>query len=149
VVAAMSSICNGDDNYGNPLRFVQHGVNPDGNYNFTAGMPNSWMAVDLGAHRRLAVNHYCLRHTSGGGNGTSALRTWRLEGSNDNSTWTVLKTHTNDAGIAQQDHAVAAWAVAPPTAEGFRHFRILQHGKNGAGYDNLLCKGIELYGTLQ
>jgi hypothetical protein len=30
----------------------------------------------------------------------------------------------------------------------FRHFRIIQTGKNSGGYDFLNCAGIELYGTL-
>jgi hypothetical protein len=146
VVAAMSSIYEGE-RCGNPLRFVQHGVIRDANHNFTNGTPNSWMSVDLGASRLLAVNHYCLRPSSGM-NGYEP-RNWRLEGSNDNSTWTVLKNHTNDQEIANQSRAVAAWAVTPPTDEGFRYFRILQHGANAGGTNHLCCKGIELYGTLK
>ena len=31
-------------------------------------------------------------------------------------------------------------------AGGFRHFRIIQTGKDSSGYDHLMCAGIELYG---
>jgi hypothetical protein len=139
VVAAMSSIC---PKYGDPLRFVQHGH--DGR-NATNDAPNSWMSVDLGATRRLAVDHYCLRHS---GLASDMLRNWRLEGSNDNTAWVVLKTHTNDQELEAVGFSTAAWPVTPPTAEGFRHFRIFQFGKNATYCDYLLCAGIELYGTL-
>ena len=33
--------------------------------------------------------------------------------------------------------------------EAFRHFRILQTGNNSSGSQNLMCAGIELYGTFQ
>jgi hypothetical protein len=143
VVAALSSIGGGTN--GDPLRFVQH-VH-DGNYNCTDNTPNSWMSVDLGATRRLAVDHYCLRHDRV--NGSYMLRNWRLEGSNDNTAWVVLKTHTNDQALAGAGFSTAAWPVAPPTAGGFRHFRIIQFGNNSHNSsNNLLCGGIELYGTL-
>jgi hypothetical protein len=136
----MSSI-----NDGAPSRVVQHV--PDGKHNYTGNVPNSWMSVDLGAARRLAVDHYCLRHGYKH-NGSQMLRNWRLEGSNDNAAWVVLKTHTDDQALAEAYYSTAAWPVTPPTAEGFRHFRIFQFGKNSNKSDHLLCAGIELYGTL-
>jgi hypothetical protein len=139
VVAAMSSVARGT-----PLRFVQH-VH-DGSRNYTKSVPNSWMSVDLGATRRHAVDHYCLRH--GHSIGGHMLRNWRLEGSNDNKAWVVLKTHTDDQALAGTAHSTAAWPVTPPTAEGFRHFRIFQFGKDASEYDHLMCAGIELYGIL-
>jgi hypothetical protein len=77
------------------------------------------------------------------------LRNWRLEGSNDNTAWVVLKTHTDDQALAGAGFSTAAWPVTPPTAGGFHHFRIIQFGNNSYnGSNNLLCAGIELYGTL-
>jgi hypothetical protein len=141
VVATMSSV---HPVHGDPRRFVQH-VH-DGNYNFTNNTPNSWMSVDLGAARRLAVDHYCIRHDNRTSN---VLRNWRLEGSNDNTAWVMLKAHINDQALAAAAYSTAAWPVTPPTAEGFRHFRIFQFGKNANGNDHLICAGIELYGTLR
>jgi hypothetical protein len=104
------------------------------------------MSVDLGAARRLAVDHYCLRH--GPTTDAYVLRNWRLEGSNDNTAWVVLKTHTDDQVLSASADLTAAWPVTPPTAEGFRHFQIIQFGRNSGNNDYLLCAGIELYGTL-
>jgi hypothetical protein len=140
VVAAMSSIEEGD-----PLYFVQQ-VNTTNCNNYTNQIPNAWMSVDLGAARRLAVDHYCLRH--GGEDGWYMLRNWRLEGSNVSTAWVVLKTHTDDQALAADGFSTAAWPVTPPTAEGFRHFRIVQFGKNADDDDSLFCAGIELYGVL-
>jgi hypothetical protein len=139
--------------------------------NFTHDKPNSWMSVDLGAGRLLAATHYVLRH--GGGNWLGRLVQWRFEGSNDGASWTLLKAHTHSTSPFP-DHAfsVAAWPVDPPPAptsaaaaaaaaaaggaagagaigsHGFRHFRIIQTGKNSDDNDTLRCAGIELYGVL-
>jgi hypothetical protein len=146
VVAAMSSI---QDGHGAAPRFIQHAVDCQAGgysgYNISGSIDNSWMSVDLGPARRLAVDHYCLRHDQNAG---YPLQNWRLEGSNDTTTWIALKTHTDDRALATTAHSTAAWPVTPPTAEKFRHFRVLQFGKNAFGDNRMHCAGIELYGTL-
>lgn len=72
------------------------------------------MSVDLGEGRQLAPDYYCLRH--GDDIGEHVLRTWRLEGSNDGTTWTILKTHANDAALAEQAHSTASWPIQAPAA---------------------------------
>ena len=62
--------------------------------------------------------------------------------------WVALCTHANDASIATASMATAAWPVEGAT-EAFRHFRILQTGKNAYGDNLLLCAGIELYGAFR
>jgi hypothetical protein len=154
VVAAMSSV--GD---GSPKWFVMHDHNGRTS-NYTDNIPNSWMAVDLGPGRQLVPNHYCLRH--GFAHGGFRLLHWRFEGSNDGATWTVLKAHIYEASpFPEHGYSVAAWPVDPPAASGagaagspgFRHFRIIQTGKNTEDDDfnplhdySLNCAGIELYG---
>jgi hypothetical protein len=78
---------------------------------------DSWMSVDLGPARRLVVDYYTLRS---GPTRQFKLRNWRLEGSNDNATWVVLKTHIDDVALVETAYSTAAWPVTPPTAEGFR-----------------------------
>ena len=141
VVASMSSL-GGNGAHGSASRFVQ-GRQHDGDYNYTGNTPQSWMAVDL--KRGLLPTHYCLRsdkHTV-----NHKPRQWRLEGSNDSSKWTTLREHVNDASLGGEAFSVASW---PIEAEGkaFRHFRILQTGPNSSNHNNLMCTGIELYGTL-
>ena len=141
VVASMSSV--GD---GSADQFVQH-AHPEPVDNFTEDTAGSWMAVDLGEGRALRVARYTLRHDA---NGCShVLRRWRLEGSADGTGWTTLKTHADDAGLAATSMATASWPVE--AAGAFRHFRILQTGKNSKGtdQDHLMCAGIELYGRLR
>eukprot|EP00729_Bicosta_minor_P023468 gene23468-biopygen17433 len=89
VVAKMSSMGGGGCT---PSKFVNHASLKE--YNCTEDTANSWMSVDLGEGRYLAPDYYCLRH--GNGSGGYRLLHWRLEGSNDDSTWTLLKTHAND-----------------------------------------------------
>ena len=76
---------------------------------------------------------------------------WTLEGSNDGAEWVTLRQHANDESLADQAMATAAWPLEPGTVQGraFRHFRILQTGRNAAGNEHLCCAGIELYGVLQ
>ena len=144
VVAGMSSqshpVCT-------PGRFVVHRVEDcqgkDPGWNLTAHQPNSWMSVDLGEGRSLVPRHYCLRH----GFHKYVLRSWRLQGSQGGQEWHTLRLHENDQSLAAEASSVAGWAVEAGGRR-YRHFRVLQTGKNSSGFDDLACCGIELYGEL-
>eukprot|EP00729_Bicosta_minor_P016851 gene16851-biopygen30184 len=114
-------------------------------YANTHGKPAGVVAKD-GTWRR--TTNYCLRHGANVGN--FRLRNWLLEGSNDASTWTLLKTHANDQALPAQGWSTASWPIEA-TADGasYRYFRIFQTGENSDGYDYLMCAGIELYGLLR
>lgn len=129
---------------GNVEDFVAH-ASPNRSA-YTRNTANSWMQVDLGANRRVVVNHYCLR--SDEQTNCCKLRNWRLEGSLDGTAWTALRTHANDSGLAFTAFSTANWAV-PGQTQGYRFFRIVQYGKCSSGCNNLLCAGIEFYGVLQ
>ena len=137
VVASMSYIGN---NHGDPRKFVQ-GASHDGQHNYTDNQAGSWMAVDL--KHQLIPSHYCLRSDAN----SHKLRHWRLEGSNDGSSWTTLREHSDDTALAGGAFSVADWPL-PDVATAYRHFRIYQTGTNSAGNDRLMCAGIELYGVL-
>jgi hypothetical protein len=59
--------------------------------------------------------------------------------------------HTDDQSLPNRGFGVAHWPVGGVT-EAYRHFRIVQTGKNSSGSSEkqnenvLLCAGIELYG---
>ena len=143
VVAKMSSVGGSGST---PSRFVEHA--PVNEYNFTNSRANSWMSVDLGEGRHLVPDYYCLRH--GVDHGGWRLRHWRLEGSNDDSTWTLLKTHANDRALPDQACSTASWPIeAAADGASYRYFRIFQTGNNSSGSDSLRCAGIELYGLLR
>ena len=61
-----------------------------------------------------------------------------------------MSAHADDAAFPERGFCMATWPVESltegPGAEGFRHFRVLQTGKNTEGKDTLNCAGLELYG---
>ena len=140
VVASMSSTFPGS-----PAHFVQH-THAVGEHSITDNEPFSWMAVDL-LNRRLVPSHYALRSDI---NNFHKLRNWEVQASNDGQAWTTLPVHADDQSLSVQPMSVATWPIDGGTIPGrsFRHFRILQTGKNSGGNDHLMCAGIELYGLL-
>merc|ERR1719240_1106104 len=106
------------------------------------GAPNAWFVVDLKG-LKLQVTHYCYRGDYGGGG--NHPRTWDLQGSNDGSQWTTLKSHHEDLSIltnANGPKGYGSWQVQP--AGFFSKFRIFNQGTP----NHLCCSGIEFYGTL-
>ena len=138
VAVAWSSKYRGSEEY-----FVSKWDWKAGGNSCTDDYSNSWMRVDLGATRSLAVSHYAFRNYSS----NYALRSWELQGANvADGPWTTLRRHDDDASIQAKAGFVAAWAVEG--AAPFRFFRVHQHGPNSNGHQHLLCAGIELYGLL-
>ena len=139
VVANRSGNCNG-----NAADFVGR----EKKNSYTNGIALSWMSVDLGVSRSLQVNHYCLRHGSSYDNGY-VLRSWQLQACNDGENWVVLREHSNDTSMGTSAWCEGHWEVNSPASNtSYRHFRILQTGKDSSGIDYLMCCGMELYGKL-
>ena len=106
----------------------------------------AWFAVDLGLW--LLPTAYTLRHARG--YGKSALRTWLLQASKDGLTWTTLFTHNDDCSL-NEPGSTATWPLEPAAdeAQGWRHYRVQQMGKNASGQTHYLSlSGLELYGTV-
>ena len=145
---------------------------------YTEDREGSWMAVDLGVGRRLAVEHFALRND---GSGIYAPRSWVLEGADSlapkGGKWTTLSTHdadvtlrattfdldelTSDGKLLHEGrpeesgaYAEGDWPVPPARPEegggsrAFRCFRVRQTGANAFGSHRLACGGIELYGMM-
>ena len=103
----------------------------------------SFLAVDLGPTRLLRPARYCLRCLP---HDENAPRHWQLQGSVDENTWCVLRSHVDDPSLKETSEA--SWVIVSDAR--FRHFRILQTGENSGNKHKhrLSLIGIELYGEL-
>jgi hypothetical protein len=111
---------------------------------YTSNVASSWVKADIGKFRSLSVNKYSIRNYP---SSADSLRSWKLQGSNDNSTWTDLDVRTNDTTF----NAANVWYSITPNqgvSTAFQFFRILNTGLTSSS-SNYLCLGEwELYGTL-
>ena len=113
---------------------------------WTSNTAGSWYIFDLGAARRVTPCHYTIRHGCSGGN--HRMQNWVLEGSTDSTTWTRLKTHTNDTSIPDEGYATKSWPI-DTSSRAFRYLRIRSTGGNASGYNDLMLGGFEAYGVLK
>lgn len=110
----------------------------------TTNATGSWVKADTGSFRALSCNRYSIRHST---ITTNFLRSWKLQGSNDNTGWTDLDIRTNDTTIA----ASSAWGTFTPNqgvTTAFRWFRILLTGVDSSSQNIIALGEWELYGTL-
>ena len=110
----------------------------------TRSQAKSWIAVDLGEKRRVAVTHYALRTYSS----SHQPKNWELQGAaTADGPWTPLSRHDQDTTFTGSgSHEVGAWPVHD--AAPHRVFRIYQHGQNNSSSSHLYTAGIELWGEL-
>ena len=113
---------------------------------YTKSEPGGWYKFDLGPERRVVPTHYTLKH--GLSYGQHRLRHWVLEGSNDDATWTVLKTHVDDHSLPDRAYGTASWPITGYTGGPVRYLRIRSTGRTSSGNDQVFVGGFEVYGTL-
>ena len=128
-----------------PLQDSQRPVHPNCDSRCSMQDEDSWVAVDL--KHRLAPTSYCLELSQR--YSRINLSDWRLEGSNDGSTWMTLHVHAKGRTSAGINCYINAWSIQADAA--FRYFRF----KTGSMFQG--CTGndsaqfpvrIELYGRL-
>ena len=101
VAVALSSVAAG------PVEHFVSKFDAQVGHSYTNSNANSWMRVDLGEARALAVSHYALRHS--GGYDAHALRNWELQGAEAaDGPWTTLRRHANDQAISSTQACFAA-----------------------------------------
>ena len=108
----------------------------------TTDVVNSNVVIDLGNGRSLRLNKYSLRARN---IGTTHLRNWKLQSSNDGTTWVDLDTQINNTSLA----ATFAWVsiTVSGITTNYRYFRLLQTGLNAANSNALSLGEMQLYGT--
>ena len=141
VIASFSSSAT-DPSYSQPHKFV--GRSNDG-YSCTDNRPQSYITLDIGALRSMQVTHYCLKND---GLGTyHVLRNWEFQGRlSESDEWVTLRKHIGDTALSNIAYATASWEINNSLP--YRYFRIFQFDVNSYGAHNIMCCGIELYGTL-
>ncbi|KAK3425043.1 hypothetical protein EUGRSUZ_F01772 [Eucalyptus grandis] len=104
----------------------------------------SWWMVDIGEDHQLMCNYYTLRQ-----DGSRAyMRSWKLQGSVDGSSWTDLRAHDNDQTICKPGQ-FASWPITGPNALlPFRYFRFVLTGPTTGASNpwNFSICFLELYG---
>ena len=93
---------------------------------------------------RARTHRYTLKHGYSRGH---ALKSWKLEGSNDNTNWTVLRAHVNDMSLANSTSRTQTYDI-PSHGGAYQYFRLIMTDKNSSGSWTFCLGGIELYGLL-
>jgi hypothetical protein len=119
---------------------VEQLCNRNGNDFWTPSAPNSWVGFYINSGK-LICNRYSIKSREV--NDGYYPRTWTLQGSNDNSTWTDLDVNVNN----NQLNSPAQWLSRPVVSSvGYSFFRVLNVWTNSHGYFHLCLGEVELYG---
>ncbi|QLE55661.1 discoidin domain-containing protein [Nostoc sp. TCL26-01] len=112
-----------------------------GGGNYPANAANAYWGVDFVSHK-LKVTDYLIRHDANSG---YALRSWKLQGSDNGTTWTDLNTQTNNTTLNNPFDWVKV-TVNATTA--YKLLRLLMTAVNSAGSYEFCCSELEFYGQV-
>lgn len=110
---------------------------------FTDSVNGSWIKITLPVGKNLKLNYYSIktRNQSSGYH----PKNWKLQGSNDDSTWIDLDNQVNNTTLTNNSQ----WLSLPVnTNTAYRHWRILVTGFNSSNFYHLVLGEVEFYGQL-
>jgi hypothetical protein len=108
------------------------------------GQGYGWVRIDLGANRKAKINAYSIRANN---YSLRLPRAWKLEGSNDDTTWEVIDHQTYN----NQIQSPMAWLTIQNIASTaqYRYIRFKGDNRSEPGDDGyVMINEIELYGNL-
>ncbi|MEH2448938.1 MAG: hypothetical protein V7K18_25080 [Nostoc sp.] len=119
---------------------VQSIVNRDESEFYTNNIPSSWVSFNIGTSK-LKCNCYSIRARN---NTAYYIRNWKLQGSDDGSTWIDLDTQTNNTTLAN----ASQWISIPinNASAAYSWFRVLNYGLDSEGHNYFTLGEVELYG---
>jgi len=101
----------------------------------SAGLP--WIAVEFKRHKIRPTAYFVAQDQD------HYLRNWRMEGSEDGSTWTSMREHSNDTTLTTSNR----WAFWDLKASAFyRHLRLILTGAGHNGSNNFDITEMEFFG---
>jgi hypothetical protein len=109
------------------------------------GAVDHYVKIDL-KDRRLVPSGYSVKTHGNAFSSGQFVRSWRFEGSNDDSKWEVLDSHTDSGELMGNDKEVS---FAISEARAFRFLRLIQTRVNSSGGRYLALQRLELFGQLQ
>lgn len=133
-------------NYTDPYEIVNYASASSSSYILTRDKPNSWICIEFINHRIIPSGYMiesCTYDIS------ETLRSWAIEGSNDNQYWETLDTQANNDSLNGVGlfHLFAVSNYKYNT-ESFKYLRIRQTGSNWCENDSLFIASIEFYGKI-
>jgi hypothetical protein len=104
------------------------------------------LKIDFKDHR-LCPSAYSVKVHNSSWSDSHFLRSWRFEGSNDDSTWTVLDRVTDNEELRGNDREVS-FEFSPTSSVAFRFVRFVMDGKNSSGSYQFSLQRFEVFGSL-
>lgn len=120
------------------------------NYHATEGIrkENAWLKITLPQHKLVLTNYTIATSTA---KCSSQPKTWKLEGSNDGRTWTLL-SHVRDSNRLKKKKVIATFPVTAKAQIAYTSFRLTQlenwAKRNAENSGEMRINAIEFYGTL-
>lgn len=122
--------------------------NGQNKYFLTKNLPESWILINFNDHKIIPTN-YALK--SAGYfeelQGSRHLKSWIIEGSNDNNKWELVDEQKNFEFL-KKDGDFQIFDIDEEKSKQFKYLRLKQTGVNWEGDDYLAIDSIEIYGVL-
>ena len=139
-ITASSIYDNDVNNYG-PYNSIQY---ENQKFFATGHYPNSWICFEFKNHQ-IIPTHYTIRSYN---DGCYAPINYKIEVSNDNSTWYEIDKQ-NGGPFTDGQQATFTIPIDKNKQKEAKYIRLTQTGKNSNGCDYLCFESIEFYGYLK
>lgn len=139
--AGLVTIDASSEQHGELKKIIEPGYS---DYFSTSDSPQQWIKFTFKDYL-ISMNGYSMKTHSVGGNGHS--RSWRVEGSMDGNSWTVIHSVNNSDALTTIGAVYST--DLPKYTSYFKQIKFTQIGPNNKSFHNFRMTGIELFGKLK
>ena len=139
----------GSSTYDNmECRLPHHVVEYDSDgYFYSKDVKDSWIKFDF-KNKKVKLSHYSIKTNQFGDVGHAHIQNWCIEGSNNDSNWKPLDTHTNDKTLDHQSASNTFQIKNASNNDYYRYIRLRQTDVNTHGSHEILLASIEYFGSI-
>ena len=129
-----------------PFEIVKYEDSSTSSYFVTKNEKNSWICIEFKNHSVIPSGYIIRSYNS---TNHHHLKTWILEGSNDNNSWQILDSQ-RDNGFLNGASNVHLFPITNNETQknSYKYLRIKQTGQDWHGCNYLLFNSIEFYGQI-
>ena len=98
-----------------------------------SNLAGNWVTIETGDGQSYAVQSYSFSTHDDGSYNNRAPKSWKIEGSNDNTNWTLIDEVVNDEVIQNANYATFEFVPANQTDK-FRYIKLTLNAMKGTGW---------------
>lgn len=127
-----------------PFELLKYDDSSTSSFFQTSSEQDPWICFEFKKHKVMPTGYIIRSYNSSNHN---HLKSWKIEGSNDQESWEILDSQT-DNEILNGPNVIHLFHVSQNKGKSYKYVRIMETGPSWYGHDSMIINSIDFYGKI-